>query len=237
MGSYAVTGLLNSKLADFHLFLGVINASVISVNAATPYQKLDDLIKAMKEKPGTVTFATAGINSSGGNALGAFSTAAGVQGRQVTYDGGNPAVIATAGGETQATPQLAVEQAEMLRAKRIRPLAVMSSKPLVMDGVPEIPPVTTLVPGIRVADDYFGIFVPKGVPDEVVKTLEMIWAEKMPKSEALKKYAQSRGAIVSVVSGEAAQKAALPAVQALAWGLFDRKEAKVSPDTVGIPRP
>jgi tripartite-type tricarboxylate transporter receptor subunit TctC len=237
MGTYAVTGLLNSKLSDFHLFLGVINAAVISVNAATPYQKLDDLIKAMKEKPGAITFATAGINSSGGNALGTLSQAAGVQGRQVTYDGGNPAVIATAGGETQATPQLAVEQAEMLRAKRIRALAVMSSKSLIMDGVPEIPAVTALVPGIRVADDYFGIFVPKGVPDEVVKTLEMIWKDKMANSEALKKYAQSRGAIVSVVSGEDAQKAAMPAVQTLAWGLWDRKEAKVQPDTVGIPRP
>jgi len=113
----------------------------------------------------------------------------------------------------------------------------MSSKPLVIEGMPEIPSVVSLVPGIRVADDYFGIFVPKGVPEEVVKTLEMIWADKMAKSEALKKYATARGAIVSVVSGEAAQKAAMPAVQALAWGLWDRKEAKVSPDTVGIPRP
>jgi tripartite-type tricarboxylate transporter receptor subunit TctC len=237
MGTYAVTGLLNTKLADFHLFLGIVNASVISVNAATPYKTLDDLIKAMKDKPNGVTVATAGINSSGGNALGAFAQATGVQARQVTYDGGNPAVIATAGGETQVTTQLAVEQAEMIRAKRIRPLAVVSSQPLTIEGMPEIPSIKASLPNMRVADDYFGIFVPKGVPAEVVKTLEMIWADKMAKSEALKKYAQSRGAIVSVVSGEAAQKAAMPAVQALAWGLWDRKEAKVQPDTVGIPKP
>ncbi|RAI42144.1 Bug family tripartite tricarboxylate transporter substrate binding protein [Rhodoplanes roseus] len=237
MGTYSVTGLLNTKLSDFHLFLGIINASVVGVNASTPYKTLDDLIKAMKEKPNGVTVATAGINSSGGNALGALQQAAGVQARQVTYDGGNPSVIATAGGETQVTTQLAVEQAEMIRAKRIRPLAVVSSRPLIIDGVPEIPAIVTLLPNMRVADDYFGIFVPKGVPDEVVKTLEAIWKDKMANSEALKKYAQSRGAIVSVVSGEEAQKAAMPSVQALAWGLWDRKEAKVEPSTVGIPRP
>lgn len=236
-GVYAVTGLLNTKLDDWHLFLGVINSSVISVNAATPYKTLDDLIKAMKAKPNGVTVATAGIASSGGSALGTFSQGAGVQARQVTYDGGNPAVIATAGGETEVTTQLAVEQAEMIRAKRIRPLAVVGNKSLTLEGVPEIPSITKLVPNFKVTDNYFGIFVPKGVPAEVVKTLEMIWADKIAKSESLKKYATTRGAIVSVLSGDAAKKAVMPAVQEFAWGMWDRKEGKVNPETVGIPRP
>jgi tripartite-type tricarboxylate transporter receptor subunit TctC len=236
-GVYAVTGLLNTKLDDWHLFLGVINSSVIGVNASTPYKSLDDLIKAMKAKPNGVTVATAGIASSGGAALGAFSQGAGVQPRQVTYDGGNPAVIATAGGETEVTTQLAVEQAEMIRAKRIRPLAVVGTKPLALEGVPEIPSITTLVPNFKVTDNYFGIFVPKGVPAEVITTLEMIWADKIAKSEALKKYATQRGAIVAVLSGDAAKKAVMPAVQEFAWGMWERKEAKVNPETVGIPKP
>ena len=173
-GTYAVTGLLNTKLDDWHLFLGVINSSVIGVNPNTPYKSVDDLIKAMKAKPGAVTVATAGVNSSGGAALGSFSQGAGVQARQVTYDGGNPAVIATAGGETEVTTQLAVEQAEMIRAGRIRPLAVVGTKPLTLEGVPEIPSITKALPSFPASDNYFGIFVPKGVPNEVVQTLEMI---------------------------------------------------------------
>ncbi len=234
-GTYAVTGLLNTKLDDWHLFLGVINSAVIGVNAKTPYKSLDDLIKAMKAKPGSVTVATAGINSSGGAALGSFSQGAGVEARQVTYDGGNPAIIATAGGETEATTQLAVEQAEMIRAGRIRALAVVGTKPLNLAGVPEIPPITKALPKFPATDNYFGIFVPKGVPAEVVKTLEMIWADKIAKSEALKTYATSRGAIVAVVSGDAAKKAVLPAVKEFAWGLWERKQAKVNPESVGIP--
>jgi tripartite-type tricarboxylate transporter receptor subunit TctC len=237
VGTYAVTGLLNTKLDDWHLFLGVINASVISVNAATPYKTLDDLVKAMKAKPNGVTVATAGINSSGGAALGAFSQAAGVQARQVTYDGGNPAVIAVAGGETEVTTQLAVEQAEMLRAKRLRPLAVFSTKALQLEGVGEIPTLSSQLPAFKATDNYFGIFVPKGVPAEVVKTLEMIWTDKIANSEALKKYATSRGAIVAPVFGDAAKAAVMPAVQEFAWGMWDRKEGKVNPETVGIPKP
>jgi hypothetical protein len=56
-------------------------------------------------------------------------------------------------------------------------------------------------------------------------------------SEALKKYAASRGALFAPQVGEAAQKAVFPAVQANAWLLFDGGKAKVSPDTVGIPKP
>jgi tripartite-type tricarboxylate transporter receptor subunit TctC len=235
-GTYAVTGLLNTKLDDWHLFLGVINSSVIGVNPNTPYKSVDDLIKAMKAKPGGVTVATAGVNSSGGAALGSFSQGASVQARQVTYDGGNPAVIATAGGETEVTTQLAVEQAEMIRAGRIRPLAVVGTKPLTLEGVPEIPSITKALPSFPASDNYFGIFVPKGVPNEVVQTLEMIWKDTIAKSDALKKYATSKGAIVAVVSGDEAKKAVLPAVKETAWGLWDRKEGKVDPASVGIPR-
>jgi tripartite-type tricarboxylate transporter receptor subunit TctC len=236
VGTYAVTGVLNTKLDDWHLYLAVINSSVIGVNPNTPFKTLEDLVKAMKEKPETITVATAGINSSGGAALGAFSSGAGVKARHVTYDGGNPAVIATAGGETQVTTQLAVEQAEMIRAGRIRPLAVVGTKPLSLEGVPEIPPITKVIPTFPATDNYFGIFVPKGTPDAVLKTLDKIWDENIAKSEALKKYATSRGAIVAVVRGDSAKKAVMPAIQEFAWGLWDRKEAKVDPASVGIPK-
>lgn len=236
VGVYAVSGLLNTKLADWHLYLAVINSAVISVNANTPYKSIGDLVNAMKANPDKITVATAGIASSGGAALGAFSQGAGVKARHVTYDGGNPAVIATAGGETEVTTQLAVEQAEMIRAGRLRPLAVMSTKPLRIEGVAEIPPISQVIPGFVVTDNYFGIFVPAGVPDGVLKTLDGIWDQRIAKSEALQKYATSRGAAVAVVRGDAAKKAVLPAVQEFAWGLWDRKEAKVDPISVGIPR-
>ena len=48
--------------------------------------------------------------------------------------------------------------------------------------------------------------------------------------------ATSRGALFAPSSGEAAQKAVFPAVQANAWLLFDSGKAKVSPATVGIPK-
>ena len=93
------------------------------------------------------------------------------------------------------------------------------------------------VPGFAAPANYFGIFIPKGVPDEVVKTVEKIWADNIARSEAIKKYATSRGALFAPADGEAAQKAVFPAIQANAWLLFNGGKAKVSPDTVGIAKP
>ncbi|MET0312566.1 MAG: tripartite tricarboxylate transporter substrate-binding protein, partial [Burkholderiaceae bacterium] len=157
--------------------------------------------------------------------------------RHVTYDGGNPAAVATVSGETDLTTQLAVEQADFIRGKRIRPLAAVSDKPLELEGFGTIEPITKFVPNIKVPTNYFGIFIPKGVPADVVAQMQKIWTENIAKSESLKKYAVSRGALFAPVAGDAAQAAAAPAIAANAWLMQDTGKAKVSPDKVGIPRP
>jgi hypothetical protein len=81
------------------------------------------------------------------------------------------------------------------------------------------------------------VFIPKGVPQEVVATVERVWAGEIARSEALKKYATSRGALFAPSSGQEAHKAAMPAVQANAWLLHAGGKTKVSPDSVGIPKP
>ena len=237
LGTYQTLGMLNTKITDWNLFLNVANIQVIGVNAAAPYKTAKELLDAMKARPGQISVATAGVTSAGHNAMELISKSTQVKYRHVTYDGGNPAVVATVAGEAEVTTQLAVEQADMIRGKRLRPLATVSDKPLDIEGYGTIPPLSQTLPGFTAPANYFGIFIPKGVPDEVVKTVERIWAEQISKSEALKKYANSRGALFAPTYGDAAQKAVFPAIQANAWLLFDGGKAKVSPDTVGIPKP
>ena len=237
LGAYQTLGSLQTKITDWNLFLSVANIQVMSVNPSTPYQNAKQLLDAMKAQPGKISVATAGVTSAGHNAMEAIAKATGVKYRHVTYDGGNPAVIATVAGETDVTTQLAVEEADMIRGKRLRPLATVSDKPLELEGFGTIPALSATIPGFSAPANYFGIFIPKGVPDEVVKTLEKIWAENISKNEAMKKYAAAAARCSRRRRGEAAQKAVFPAVQANAWLLFDSGKAKVSPDTVGIAKP
>ncbi len=237
IGTYAVSGLLDTKMDDWSFYLTVANQSVVSVNANSPYKTLADLIAAMKAKPGQISVATAGVNSSGHFGSEALARGAGVTYKHVSYDGGNPAVISTVSGETEVTTQLGVEQVEMIRAKRLRPLAVLASKPLEVDGIPAIEPVTKTLPNFRTETNYFGIFVPKGVPANVIATLDKVWKEQIANSAALKKYATDKGALFDPSYGDAAKKAAFPAIQGAAWILQEGGKAKVSPDTLGIPKP
>jgi tripartite-type tricarboxylate transporter receptor subunit TctC len=237
LGAYQALGMLDVPIKDWHLFLNVANIQVIGVGANTPYQNVAQLFEAMKAKPGEVKVATAGVTSAGHNAMEAISRANGVKYRHVTYDGGNPAVVATVAGETEVTTQLAVEQAEMIRGKRIRPLATVSDQPLELEGYGVIEPLSKTLPGFKMPANYFGIFLPKGVPDEVIRTLEKIWAENVANNDALKKYAANRGALFAPSAGAAAQAAVFPAVQANAWLLHAGGKTKVAPDTVGIAKP
>ena len=237
LGTYVVSGLANTKVEDWNLYLSVINVSVLSVNPDSPYQTAADLVAAMKEKPGAVSVATAGINSSGHAAVEALTQALGLTYKHVSYDGGAPAVNATVAGETEVTTQLAVEQAAMLRAKRLRPLAVLSDKPLELEGFGTIPPITEAVAGFSPTDNYFGIFVPKGVPAEVTQTLDMVWENVVSKSEAIKAYATKNGAIFAAPHGEKAVEAVMPAIRVTAWRLHEAGKSKVVPDTVGIAKP
>jgi len=236
LGTYPVLGLAGTKLGDFHLFVSVTQVPIVSVNPNSPYQNFQQLLDDMKAKPGQVTIATAGNTSSGHIAAEAISKATGVKYRHVTYDGGNPAVIATVGGETQVTTQLASEQAEMIKGKRLRPLAVVSSKPLEIEGFGTIPPITNWIKKLPSVDTAFGIFIPKGVPPEVAATVEKIWNERISKSDKLKAYAKARSVMFTPMAGKAAYDAVWPTVVTDSWIINDAGMAKISPEKLGFPK-
>lgn len=235
LGTYPLLGMIDSKLDDFHLYLLVTNVSIVSVNPSSPYRTMPQLLEAMKAKP--VSVATAGNSSSGHFAMEAIAKATGARYRHVTYDGGNPAVVATVAGEAEVTTQLAPEQAEMIKGKRLRPLAVVADEPLTIDGVGTIPPITDFVKDFPQVTTAFGIFVPKGAPAEVIATLDKLWAEKIAHSDKLRQYAQQRGALFTPMSGAKARDAVWPTVVTDAYLLHDAGMSKVSPESIGIKRP
>lgn len=236
--TYAVTGLIeNTSIDDYEIYLHVANVPVVSVNADAPYADFGALLAAMAGNE--VTVGTAGVNSSGGMALAAIREEVGgaFGARMVTYDGGNPAVLAAASGEVVATTQLAVEQTEMIRAGRLRGLAVMADTELRVEGIDPIPPITKWLPDMPIAADYFGVFIPVGAPQEVYDTVSKIWEEKVLNSPELQAYASDRGAVFAPSYGAQALAVAMPVVIAEACARVTRGEAVVDPSEIGIDCP
>ena len=237
LGTYKLLGQWDTWIDDWQLYVTVTNVPLVSVNPNTPYKDMGQLLSAMKSRP--VPVATAGAGSSGHAAIEGIKAATGIQYRHVTYDGGNPAVIATVGGETEVTTQLASEQAEMVRGKRLRPLAVLAGQPLAIEGFGDVPPITRYIDKpLPILSTAFGIFIPKkDTPEEVFATFDAIWKNVIPNSTALKTYALRKGALFAPSSGKTARDRVWPEIQADAWSFQAAGRAKLHPDKLGIPKP
>jgi len=238
LGVYKVQGLLDTTLDDWYLFLNFAIPNVVAVNVDSPYKDFGELIEGFKANPGKIKVATAGVNSAGHTAIEMIKSYTDIDYKHVSYDGGNPAVIATVAGECEVVPQLAKEEVDMLKAGKLRALAVLADAPLSIEGYDkEIPSVKNWIPDFVTAPIYFGIFVPKGVPQEAVDTLTAIWGNALKNDQGLKTFAAQNAMIFDPATGDAAMKKAFPMVQLDAWLKFDSGDAAVDPSTIGIPRP
>jgi tripartite-type tricarboxylate transporter receptor subunit TctC len=238
LGTYMIQGMLDTVIQDWTLFLTVANIQVFAVNASSPYKTMDDLLKAFKDKPGQIAVATAGQSSAGHIAIETLKKYTGISYKHVAFEGGDPAVNACVSGEVEVVPQLAVEEADMLRGGKLRALAVLDSKPLTIKGLADpIPPITKWIPAYKAGSNYFGIFLPKGTPPEVTYTLGKLWIEVVKGSAEIQTYAVERSALFAPFYGQEAQAKVFSYKQSVAWLYHETGKAKVSPDTVGIPKP
>ncbi len=238
LGVYKVQGLLDTTLDDWHLFLNFAIPNVVAVNVDSPYKDFGELLEGFKANPGKIKVATAGVNSAGHTAIEMIKSYTGIDYKHVSYDGGNSAVIATVAGECDVVPQLSKEEVDMLKAGKLRALAVLADAPLLIEGYDkEIPSVRQWIPDFVTAPIYFGIFVPKGTPQEAIDTLNAIWNDELKNDQGLKTFASQNAMIFDPATGDAAMKKSFPMVQLDAWMKFDSGDASVDPSTIGIPRP
>jgi tripartite-type tricarboxylate transporter receptor subunit TctC len=234
--SYAMLGRMEQTHRDWVYFLPMYTPNVIAVKNDSPLKSVEDLIAAMKARPGAVTVATAGVGSSGYFFIEQFKVAAGVNYRHVPYAGGAPAVIAVASGEAEMVPQLSIEVAELLRSGKLRALAVSSKDPLEIEGYGVISSVTKAVPKFEDYGSYFGLMAPRDLPKDVLATLEDAF-QKAAATKAVKDYAKIKGGIAISISGEKAAELTERLARKEAWILSDAGVATKSPADFKIPKP
>jgi len=85
--------------------------------------------------------------------------------------------------------------------------------------------------------NYFGIWIPKDAPKEVIETFGILWDTVIPNSQKLKDYAAERGAVFDPSWGDKAKEKVFPFLQQVLWVYYDAGKAKMSPEVIGVPRP
>jgi tripartite-type tricarboxylate transporter receptor subunit TctC len=234
--NYPVLDLMKTTHRDWIQWYALFTPSIISVHPDFAARDLADLVRVMKEKPGQVAVASAGVGSSGHTALEVFKSVTGATVRHVPYTGGNPAVVATVSGESSVVMQLSLEQADMIRAKKLRPLANTSNRPLTISGHGEVPPVTVAYPAFPLTGSHFGLMVPKDTPPAVIAAITRAF-DGAARSERLKKFAEEKAVFLTNLKEGEAMKIADEAASVITWTLFENGAAKISPAQFNIPKP
>lgn len=235
LGTYAVTGKMDTSITDWDLYLNSALATVISVSADSKINTLTEFLSALKD--GGLRVGTSGVNSAGHSTIEALSNAVDGSYIHASYDGGAAAILSTVSAETDATTQLISEQIDMLRAGQLKPIAIISDGQVDVPGVGVIPSVTSELADFPVAPIYFGVFVPGDVPEEVSDKLEAAWTDVLTNNQALADYTEGRGSIMTVHSGDDAQDRVRTSIQTNSWLLHDSGQSVKSPEDLGIPRP
>ena len=152
---------------DFEPVIAVSTAQdVLMVPPTSPSHTLKELIDAAKAHPGELNYASLGTGSSGHLATVLFADVTGLKLQHVPYTTISQAVTDIIAGRISVWLATLGGHLGNIQAGKVRALAV--SGPSRAQSIPEVP--TFKESGVNFVEEstWFGIFVPKGTPKDIV---------------------------------------------------------------------
>jgi tripartite-type tricarboxylate transporter receptor subunit TctC len=123
---------------DYQPIVHVTSAPlVLVVNNNLPVTSVQEIINYGKTNPGKLNFSSAGNGSTGHMSLELFKYMAKTNAQHIPYKGTGPSLVDLLGGSVQASFAGILPIQPLLRAGRVRPLAVTSAKRV--GSLPELP--------------------------------------------------------------------------------------------------
>ena len=172
VGTHAVNVSLFSKLPydavrDFAPVALVLEAEgLLVVHPTVPVNNVAELIAYARGKPGTLSFASAGMGTASHLAGELFKIMAKVEMTHVPYKGNVPAITDLLAGQTSlffATMPTVLPHA---KAGKLRPLATIGATRSA--AAPELPTVGESLAGFEV-NNWIALFAPAGTPSDIVR--------------------------------------------------------------------
>ena len=175
IGTHAINATLFSKLSydpikDFAPVAFVVEAEgLLVVHPSLPVKTTKELIALAKQKPGELTYASAGAGTTSHLAGELFKTMAKVNILHIPYKGNAPAITEMLAGQTSMLFATLPTVLPQVQANRLRPIAVLGSRR--SPALPNIPTIAeSALKGFEVTN-WTGILAPAGTPATVVNRL------------------------------------------------------------------
>ena len=142
---------------------------LLVVHPSIPVRTLQQLVTLAKSRPGQLDYASFGTGSSAHLAGEMLRTMAGINIIHVAYKGGPPAVNDLVGGHVSLMFNSLPAVLPLVKADRLRALAVASAKR--SPALPELPTFAESgLPGFE-AGSWYGLLAPAGTPREAITKL------------------------------------------------------------------
>jgi tripartite-type tricarboxylate transporter receptor subunit TctC len=140
---------------------------LVSTGPMKPFKTLAEVIRAAKEKPDSVSYASVGSGSIGHLALTLLSKQAGVRLVHVPYRGGGPAVNDAVAGHVDLLIGSTALSIPQVQAGKLR--AVVQTGKTRAGALPDVP--TVIESGFAGFEAYawWGVFAPAGTPKPIIE--------------------------------------------------------------------
>ena len=172
----------------------------IVVAPDSPYRTMADLIKAMRSKPGELTYSSQGVGSSAHLCSVVLTDMLKAKAQHIGYKETTMAVTDVVGGRVTFTCQTSVGVLPLVQAGKLRPLAVTSTKR--WDELPEVPTAMEAgVPGFE-ASSQLDFMAPAHTPEPVLRLLSDEFMQ-VARTPAFKEFCGRQVLAVDVVGSKA----------------------------------
>ncbi|HXX07400.1 MAG TPA: tripartite tricarboxylate transporter substrate binding protein [Pseudolabrys sp.] len=174
--------------------------NVLVVNPTSPIRSVKDLVALAKEKPGELNYASAGVGSFQHLGAELFKLQANVNLTHVPYKGGGPAMQDVIAGHVKIMFSSLVQTTPFIKSGQLIALGTGGAERSPV--LPDIPTIAEAgVPGY-VADNWWGLAAPAGLPQPIIDKLYAATQAALKAPELQAQFEREGAATVVMTSAE-----------------------------------
>ena len=183
---YLMKNVSYDPAADFEpiVLIGLTEFSLV-VSPTLPVNSVADVIKLARQRPGSLTYASAGIGTTQQLFAELFKSMTGTDIRQIPYKGTAPGLVDVMGGDVSMMFTDIGPAASLIKDGKLKMLGVTS---LTRNSeMPDVPTIAETVPGYQ-AVGWQGLFARAGTPKEIVDKLNSLLVADLKKPETEERF-------------------------------------------------
>jgi tripartite-type tricarboxylate transporter receptor subunit TctC len=174
--------------------------NVLAINPTLPVNSVKELVALAKQKPGELNYASAGVGSFQHLGGELFKLSAGVNIVHVPYKGGGPAMQDVISGHVKIMFSSLIQTTPFIKSGQLKALGTGGAKRTSV--LPDVPTILEAgVPGY-VADNWWGLAAPAGLPGPLVEKLYAASQAALKSPELLAAFEREGAAPVTMTTAE-----------------------------------